>query len=314
MKICCIITTYDNRSNFVVKIVKRLISEKISKIIILNNNSCHVSKQKLDKLSEIYPLIDLINFKKNIGTAKAIKFGLKKASSSKDIDFIWILDDDNLPKKNTVKYLLGNYLIAKKNYTKVFTPIRYNLEQYKRYLKGYYDFKFYENNFIKFNIIKNFLNLLFKKKLKVKKVEKIQMAPYGGLFFHKSLIDTVGFPNTKFVTYGDDYDYTYRMTKKKFSILIDKKYLVKDLSPTFGSKSYFDKEIHEKKIYYQLRNHTYISKKFITNKLYYNINMCLFIIYLVTINILNIFNPFFFQKRLRLILKAIRDGNSIKNL
>jgi len=104
------------------------------------------------------------------------------------------------------------------------------------------------------------------------------------------------------------------MTKKKFSILIDKKYLVEDLSPTFGSKSYFDKEIHEKKIYYQLRNHTYISKKFITKKLYYNINMCLFIIYLVTINISNIFKPFFFQKRLRLILKAIRDGNSNKNL
>ena len=135
------------------------------------------------------------------------------------------------------------------------------------------------------------------------------MAPYGGLFFHKSLLDNIGFPNVKFNTYGDDYEFTLRMIKNNYKIYLCKNYFVEDIDKTFGHNDYFNKNTNEKKIYFQIRNHTSISKKFITNILFYRANMFIFIFYILMRNVFKIVRPLVFFRRVNIILKAIIDGN-----
>jgi hypothetical protein len=232
--------------------------------------------------------------------------------NSKKTDYIWILDDDNLPTKNSANFLIKKFETLNGGKKKVLTPVRYNLKQYQEYLKGYYDFKFYENNFIKFNFMRNLIKIFYKKKNSVKDVHALQMAPYGGLFFHKSLIGNVGLPNKNFYTYADDYEYTWRMTKKKYQLLLCKDYLVEDIDKTFGVGRYFEKDSDKKKIYFQVRNHTFLSRKFVKNIFYYKFNMYIFIVYTILKNLFKVSTPVFFYKRILLILHAIKNGNKEK--
>jgi GT2 family glycosyltransferase len=315
MKTCCIILTYQNRYKFLIKVVKRVVSENISKIIIIDNNSNPSSKVKIQELSKFYSCVEVIHFKRNMGTAYAIKYALKIVKKIKNISFVWILDDDNLPKIGSKKLLIKYFNNLKKNFNYVFTPIRYRLPQYQKYLKGNYNFKFYENNFIKFNFLRAILKFFaIKKKTKTLNKYQVKTAPYGGLFFHKSLLNKVGYPNVKMNTYSDDLEYTFRMSKKKCRILLCKSYLVYDIDKTFGEKNYFQKNFNEKKIYLQLRNHTFFSRRFITNLFIYKANMYFFIVYFIIKNFYNVIDPIFFFKRVCIILKAINDGNKfLKN-
>ena len=312
MNIFCIVTTYKNRYNFLKKVINRLVAEKIYRILIIDNNASPDFKKKLKILKRKNPEIELLIFDNNQGTAKAISDGLEMAMNSKKVDYIWILDDDNLPSENSARFLIKKFTTLRGGRKKVLTPIRYKLKQYQEYLEGYYNFKFYENNFIKFNFINNLIRTFHKKKYFVKDVATIQMAPYGGLFFHKSLVKNVGLPNQKFHTYGDDYEYTLRMTKKRYQILLCKDYLIKDIDKTFGVSRYFEKDTDEKKMYLQIRNHTFLSRSFIKNLFFYKTNMYIFIIYMVLKNIFRVTDPIFFYKRVVLILEAIKHGDKKK--
>jgi GT2 family glycosyltransferase len=186
------------------------------------------------------------------------------------------------------------------------------LKYYKNLQSKDKPFFFLNNNFIKFNflqIIFNFIKKFFIKKKKLKKDILMQVAPYGGLFFNKEVIKRSGYPNTNFFLYADDFDFTLRMTKNSFNIYYSKDYLIKDLDVTLDENNYFSKKIDEKKIFFQVRNHTYFSRNFITNKIIYYSNMCIFLFYFILTNFFIITDKKFFFKRLYLILKAVRSGN-----
>src|SRR6185503_7372606 len=42
---------------------------------------------------------------------------------------------------------------------------------------------------------------------------EIPFGPYGGLFFHKAVIATLGYPNESLFLYNDDTEYTSRLMK-----------------------------------------------------------------------------------------------------
>jgi GT2 family glycosyltransferase len=138
----------------------------------------------------------------------------------------------------------------------------------------------------------------------------MQVAPYGGLFFNKKILKTVGYPKTKFFLYADDFDFTLRMRRNKFNVYFCKDYLIKDLDKSLDSNNYFSKKIDDKKIFFQLRNHTYFNRNFITNKFAYYCNMYIFLFYFIIINFFITNDKKFFFKRLFLIIKSVKSGSS----
>ena len=157
MKTICIIPTHRNRYNFLEKTIGVIKKDKnIYKIIIINNGSTIESTSKINKLKS--QKIKIINFKINVGSNAHIH-GIKMALKFKSNKFIWVLDDDNLPKKNTLKFLIKKFSKFK-NTNHAFTPIRYELNQYKKYLLGKHNFNYYNNNIIVYNgEIYNFLEI-----------------------------------------------------------------------------------------------------------------------------------------------------------
>ena len=312
MSILGIIVTYGSRFHYLEHVVKRLLKEKIDTILIVSNGSDKISKKLILDLKTKSKKIKLIILKKNYGSALDIKKGLEYALKT-DCKFILLLDDDNLPALGFKKILEKKYRQYGNSYKNIFSPNRYKLKYYKNLQSKNKPFFFLNNNFIKFNffqIIFYFIKKFFIKKEKLKKDILMQVAPYGGLFFNKEVLKSLGYPKTNFVLYADDFDFTLRMTKNTFNIYYSKDYLIKDLNPTLDENNYFSKKTDEKKIFYQVRNHTYFSRNFITNKIIYYSNMYIFLFYFILRNFFIITDKKFFFKRLYLILKAVRSGNS----
>jgi GT2 family glycosyltransferase len=312
MNILAIIVTYGNRFNYLNEVVKRLLKEKIKKILIISNGFDKISKKLLLDLKKKNKKIKLIFLKKNNGSAFAIKKGLKY-SLKNDCKFILLLDDDNLPALGFKKILKKKYQQYGNSYKNIISPNRYKLKYYKNLQFKNNPFYFFNNNFIKFNFLQIIFYSIKKFFIKTKKSKKnilMQVAPYGGLFFNKEVIKSLGYPKTNFFLYADDFDFTLRMTRNNFNIYYSKDYLIKDLDKTLDEKNYFSKETDEKKIFFQIRNHTYFSRNFITNKIIYYSNMYIYLFYFILRNFFTTSDKKFFFKRLYLILKAVRSGNS----
>jgi len=312
MNILAIIVTYGNRFYYLKQVVQRLLKEKIKTILIISNGTDNITTKLIVDLKKKSKKIKLIILKKNKGSAFAIKKGLKYSLKS-DCKFILLLDDDNLPALRFTKILEKKYQQYGNSYKNIISPNRYKLKYYKNLQSKNNPFFFLNNNFIKFNflqIIFYFIKKFFIKKEKLKKNILMQVAPYGGLFFNKEVLKSLGYPKTNFFLYADDFDFTLRMTRNNFNIYYSKDYLIKDLDPTLDENNYFSKKIDEKKIFFQMRNHTYFSRNFITNKIIYYSNMCIFLFYFILRNFFIITDKKFFFKRLYLILKAVRSGNN----
>ena len=313
MNIIAIITTYGNRFHFLNKVINRLLKEKIKKLLIISNGSNEHTK-KLILNTNKNKKIKLIILKKNYGSAFAIKKGLKYSLKS-NFKFILLLDDDNLPALGFKKILERKYQQYGNSFKNIFSPNRYKLKYYKNLQSKNNQFFFFNNNFIKFNflqIIFHFIKKLFIKKEKLKKNILMQVAPYGGLFFNKEVIKSVGYPKTNFFSYADDFDFTLRMTRNNFNIYYCKDYLIEDLDKTLDENNYFSKKIDEKKIFFQIRNHTHFNRNFITNKIIYYSNMFIFLFYFALRNFFIIKDKIFFFKRLYLIIKAVKSGDNKK--
>jgi GT2 family glycosyltransferase len=126
-KVCAVIVTY-NRLNLLKECVNALNSQTypVHSIIIVDNNSNDGTYNYCEKLKKINSeRIVCIHLKKNIGGAGGFKIGIKEASLSK-ADFVWVMDDDTIPTKDALKELINSaiFLNGKENFSFLASQVR----------------------------------------------------------------------------------------------------------------------------------------------------------------------------------------------
>jgi GT2 family glycosyltransferase len=312
-----IIVTYGNRFHLLKQVCNSAFSEGISKIIVVDNNSQPESREQLkvyeqelgaDKIKVLY-LDD------NYGSAGGFKRGLEEAYRDDECEYILTLDDDNVLSnnfltkiENILKYL--DNIPKNKLMLSIYRPMRSDIKKVveQGWIKGYRP-----NNFMGIN----FLDYLRNKIIKINEnkyffpLQPMEVAAMGGLFFHKSVIDFIGYPNEDLFLYADDHEYTYRFVKNGGKILMCGNITIKDIDQTSKNKNgedinFFHKDFPKIKLYYAVRNHVYLSKQFISFKPFFYGNM-LFVSILFFTNIIK--TPFrIFLDRYKLYLKAVSDG------
>ena len=307
-----VIVTYGDRFNFLKKVVNACLLEQVSKIIIIDNNSQEKSKSKLKTLNEANKdLIKVIWNDTNLGSAKAFKQGLKEANSRKESEYIWLLDDDNKPKQNSLKILKDYWAVKPKN-VHALLSYRPDRSQYKQaIIKDNPELVLgWQNSFNGFHILEKISRPFHKKQENLNiNIGEIAYAPYGGMFFNVSLLDEIGYPNEDFFLYSDDHDWSYRITKanKKIYLILDS--VVEDIETSWAlsdkKSSIFNKikKGDSFRIYYTTRNRVLFEKKYlINNSIMYNLNTFLF----KAILFCHCFN----NKNYKVFLKAISDANN----
>jgi GT2 family glycosyltransferase len=136
--------------------------------------------------------------------------------------------------------------------------------------------------------------------------DQADIAPYGGMMFHRDLLMRVGLPDEKYFLYADDYDFTNRVAKIYF--VADA--LVHDVDNRVGQQSrLFTARLNTadfSKLYYSVRNLAYFESYFWNqNQLVYSVNRLLFMAVLTGLALSK--NRFL---RYKIILQAIRDGKN----
>jgi len=323
-KVCVVTVTYGNRFNFLKQVVDAALKENVYKVIVVDNNSEPESREKLKEYEKKLgsQKIKVLYLDDNYGSAGGFKRGLEEAYNDPECEFVLLLDDDNVLEKDSISK--SGYLISylkDLNYNYMIRFYRKNVEHFIKFINEFYITVYLPNNFCGFSLrryikdkIINKITKSSKKQLYFKELHflrPIDVAPYGGLLFHKSILSKIGYPREDFYLYADDHEFTYRFTKSGGVIFLCSEIKVEDIdvSTIFKGKiiSYYDNEFPEYKFYYQIRNHTFFSKYFITNKLIFYIN--LFIFLLINFNqLFKVSDKKIFFKRYIVLLKAIRDG------
>jgi GT2 family glycosyltransferase len=255
MKTCCVIVTYGNRTELLEKTVWSIFN-LVDKIIIIDNNSNQdFSYYEGEK-------INIIRMGENTGSAGGYKRGLQEAYKT-DCDCIWLLDDDNVPQEGALDILLSYYeSFTVKGFKNFALCSDRGREKFKK-LESY---------------IGNVIPFIKSKETETTndKVYNIPVCPYGGMFFHKSMLERIGYPDERFFVYCDDYEWSYRITQSGGSIFLIEPSKVKDIDIS-------DKEENYGKMYYSIRNLTYFKKKVSRSKVLFLVGYWLMRLY-YTIN------------------------------
>ena len=238
--------------------------------------------------------------------------------------FIWLLDDDNLPSETALDILVKKWhALNPGSNQKLFSLLSYRTDR-ETYKKAVIYQKPElmlgpKNSFLGFHFSYKLLN---KKRITKQDLRKpdakwgpVSVAPYGGMFFSRTLLDEIGLPDEKLFLYADDMDFSYRIIKKGGHIFLILESVINDLETSFHIKQnniigksrlntrYFNTD-NKDAIYYSVRNNIIFEQNFVKNRVIYNVNKYLYLGLLIVLFTLRI-NQFW---KFPLILKAIRHS------
>ena len=317
-KVAVLTVTYGNRWQFLEQVLKRVLGfAETSNVIIVDNASDYSVVKEASALQN--SRLKVITNLDNKGSAGGYKQAIKYAHQNVDADFIWLLDDDNLPEENALEILLQHWdQIEGKNLKKALFCLRTDRKPHVKIAQGENTNRYYlvPDNFLGFSLTRIFYNQFlkfqdqFKKPAAFKNHVKIPYVPYGGLLMHKTMIDKIGYPDERFFLYVDDSEYTYRITESGGTIWLIPKSRITDVDQSQGinyQKKLFASSLLDQwnfRIYYHIRNRLFFYRRVtVKNSVLFNLNKFLYLNWLKLISIISSK-----QREYAKLLGAIDDG------
>lgn len=239
-KIACVLVTF-NKKQLLYENVKALLSQTfgVDFIIIIDNNSTDGSYEYLMKHLKAKE-IKYFYQDKNVGGAGGFNIGIKKAYEL-GADYIWIMDDDTIPYENALENLIK--------------PIK-ELDDKWGFLTS--DVRWIDNQPCVMNIPET--NPTWTEMLDLGLV-KSDTATFVSLLIPRRIVKEIGFPIKEFFIWGDDTEYTTRITKKYSGYLVIGSKVVHKMKSNSGIDIVNDNKQRISRYYYRYRNKVYIAKK-----------------------------------------------------
>lgn len=246
IKVDAVVVTY-NRLTLLKKCLNALLNQKynINKIFVINNNSTDGTRNYLDTIIKKYNAIIPIHLKKNIGGAGGFNKGIKEFIKNDNANFVWVMDDDTIPNLDALTKLVEK--------VKKIPDVGYLAS----------NVKWKNGTPALMNIPKP--SLVWNKNIE-KGIVSIIYASFVSILISRKAIEKVGYPITDFFIWGDDVEYTSRISKAKF-----KSYLVCDsvvehkIKNNIATDIILEKDKNRiKRYFYANRNTLYNKKKYST--------------------------------------------------
>ncbi|WP_075809306.1 glycosyltransferase family 2 protein [Paraclostridium sordellii] len=277
--VCAIIVTY-NRKTLLKKCIESLLknSSDLDGIIIVNNASTDGTEIYLEDLEDYR--IEILNLSKNIGGAGGFSRGIEYALN-KDYDYFWIMDDDTIVNSRTLENLLKGFEGTNENIGFICSNVLFT-----------------DKSQCIMNIprlSKNWGSSISRSLLKV------DSASFVSILIKKEAIVNVGLPISEFFIWGDDLEYTERISKKYSCFMSINSTVVHEMKNNIGVNIVSDDINRIDRYYYEYRNKLYIYKK--------NKQLIKYFIYVLK-SIIKILlkSEKYKMKRLKVIFKGSKDG------
>ncbi len=195
-KIVALVVTY-NRKNMLKENIESLLNQNTSEfdILIVDNASTDGTEELVKSFKN-----DRIIYKNtgaNLGGAGGFNYGVR-LSIEKGYDYCWLMDDDTIPKNNSLEELIKNaqnlndefsYLCSYVEWTDG-KPCKMNMP---RIDKNWYEYADKIND-----------SLL-----------KLISCTFVSVFLNLKVVKNLGLPVKEMFIYGDDHEYTERIGKEK---------------------------------------------------------------------------------------------------
>jgi glycosyltransferase involved in cell wall biosynthesis len=319
--IIIVTVTYGKRAHLLVHALESAFREGADKAIVVNNGS-HDDIAAI--LNQKFPeRVKIVQMDRNTGSARGFAEGLRTAYND-GAEFILLLDDDNVLEKKALDVLMQGWQSnSNGNNNADLIMLGFRPEHYSDVAEGLTTNRInqHPDSFFGFQIVDIPFKLWrrtawFRRQSAIKTLQTevpITAAPYSGMFFHKTLLEKHGYPNHNFVLYGDDLEFTYRVTCNGGKIRILTEALMSDLETSWFAKKRFNSIFEvlllgngDFKVYYSIRNQAYYEAYCRNhNKRIRSINRMIFLF------ILKIYALKYAKStRLKLLRNAISDGES----
>lgn len=201
MRVTAVVVTY-NRINLLKECVVALLEQTYQNmnILIVDNNSTDGTREYLQRISNTNnEKIHVLSLKENIGGAGGFYEGIRHAMQSAP-DWLWLMDDDTIPEKEAceelckaVDVLGGNIGFLSSNVYGMNNECM-NTPRMKMNQKG-------ENGYADWNIHLE------------KGLVKVDSATFCACFISADAVRKVGLPLRDYFIWGDDTEYTLRLTR-----------------------------------------------------------------------------------------------------
>jgi hypothetical protein len=308
-----IIVTYADRSDFVSQVIRGCRNEGINRIILIDNGSHPRSASTYDAWASESSDITLIRLAENSGSAGGYATGIRALDGLPPGTFVWLLDDDTVPQENSLKYLMSAWEHAQQGKGVVLYANRTTrTPQYLYFGEGRIS-RYHPDNFMGFNFTS-----WFRQKVNTRSevlnypLVRTEYGPYGGLFTTVSMLSLVGVPDESLFTYADDHDYTLRFNSPQIAQYRVFAAQLVDVDASFDSGGLFDPKLDNTLKYkYTVRNHTWLSQRYIKNNWVYEFNKLMYLIKRLAIYFIN--KPEHISSLVALIsqfFQAVRDGEA----
>ena len=296
-KITAITVTF-NRTVTLKKCIAALLTQNrhVDDIIIVDNHSKPEERAILDDIAASDERIHLHVLSDNMGGAGGFEAGMRLAVEKYPADWYWIMDDDAYPRADCLEKLLEarDELTAMKSEIGFLAPLIYGVD-----LKKYQLFHH-----------KKLTKIIYRSKPIVTDVNlldlitAIEADAFVGPLISAKAVERHGIADGSLFIYGDDTEYTYRVTRDM------KAFLIKNAVIEHQDAPVLDANMSAKgwwKEYYGNRNQFFFIREFRKNIIYRCISYICLCLRLYAIIIKSGVKRYHIL-RTRLILKSISDG------
>lgn len=216
-------------------------------IIVINNASTDETETYVLSMCKIDNRIIYHNTGKNLGGAGGFAFGIKVATDA-GYRYIWIMDDDSIPMKDALKSLQNKAALIDDQFSFMASTVYWTNGKLFRMNTPHVQWG-KENE------------LCYIQLLSEKKIVPIQDASFVGCFVNIKYVHKVGLPISEFFIYGDDIEYTSRLSKEEKAYLDLDSIIIHKAPSNTGADIVSAPKDRLERFYYQSRNGIYIARR-----------------------------------------------------
>lgn len=244
-KIAAIVVTY-NRIELLKLCIEALQKQTFPcDILIVDNASTDGTKEYVESIALTFMNIKYRNTGANIGGAGGFNYGIKWAVQE-NYEYLWVMDDDCLPLEDALDELVKADEVLKGNYgwlasTVLWKDGRECKMNRPKLKKSFYDYLEY----MKYGIV------------------QAEQATFVSVFFKSEVIAKVGLPIKDFFIWGDDIEYTRRMSVRNNlpCFVIGKSQVIHAMKENNGSNIATDIPERIDRYKYAFRNEGYLYRQ-----------------------------------------------------
>lgn len=282
--VAAVVVTY-NRKELLKECIEALKASTCSvDVIIVDNNSTDGTKEYIADL--IGKDVIYKRLKKNLGGAGGFSAGMKYAVK-RGYEYVWIMDDDTIVKEDSLEALLS----AKDEISDDFGFISSSV-------------KWIDGSDCKMNMQTYKTNITdYEKTYAAKGIYPVKAATFVSLLFSSDAIKQIGLPLKEYFIWGDDKEYTLRMSNEFACYNVVDSQVVHKMNNNEGSNITKDDIGRIDRYYYAYRNDFATARsQGIKDLLIYMAGFMLNAVRII------LFAPSNKSKRLGIMLKGLKDG------